>query len=157
MLYIVILKVLLNANTQFTYDYDRLMYIIAEKESRFQCQVVDPYGITYGKYQVTDYLIAANGYKRPMTCEQQDELMRKLIKMYEAMGGKYEFTYRRGIWLHKTNLVIAMHFAPYGTIKYLEGGEDFSNGLISVSTLLKRYEDVNLYKVKAPKTSVASK
>ncbi|HAS44387.1 MAG TPA: hypothetical protein DCS93_28170, partial [Microscillaceae bacterium] len=104
---------------------------------------------TYGKYQVTDHLIAANGYKRPMTCEQQDELMRKLIKMYEAMGGKYEFTYRRGIWLHKTNLVIAMHFAPYGTIKYLEGGEDFSNDLISVSTLLKRYEDVNLYKVKA--------
>ena len=83
MIYIFLLKALLDV--QLNYQYDKLMYLIAEKESRFQCQVVDPYNITYGKYQVTPHLIQKFGYQQPMTCEQQDELMLKLIKMYEEM------------------------------------------------------------------------
>jgi hypothetical protein len=137
-------------NVELGYDYNKLTYLIAEKESKFQCHVVDPYNITYGKYQVTPHLIQTNGYQWPMTCEQQDELMLKLIKQYEGMLNieKYEFKYYKGVLLHRTNLLIAMHFAPYGTIRYLETGVDFSNGLISVSSLLKQYENVTFYKVK---------
>lgn len=147
MLYILVLKLLFN--TELNYNYDKLMYVIAEKESKFQCQVVDPYNITYGKYQVTPHLIQKFGYSQPMTCEQQDEMMVKLLKYYEEMLDmeKYEFKYHNGILLHKTNLLIAMHFAPYGTIRYLETGVDFSNGLISVEILLKRYEGMTFYEL----------
>ncbi|NJO02562.1 MAG: hypothetical protein HC880_13530 [Bacteroidia bacterium] len=147
MIYLLILKVLLSV--ELDYNYDKLLYLIAEKESRFQCQVVDPYNITYGKYQITPHLIRKLGYKQPMSCEEQDQLMLKLIKMYEQMLDlpKYEFKYYQGTLLHRTNLLIAMHFAPYGTIRYLETGVDFSNGLISVSGLLKRYESTNFYQI----------
>ncbi|MCS6822351.1 MAG: hypothetical protein NZ551_10845 [Microscillaceae bacterium] len=147
MIYLILLHFLLGIDLK--YDYDRLLYVIAEKESRFQCQVRDPYNITYGKYQITEHLIRTYGYTIPMTCEQQDKLMLKLIDMYEKMLNieKYEFRYYKGILLHRTNLLIAMHFAPYGTIRYLETGQDFSNGLISVSELLRRYEDYNFYKL----------
>jgi hypothetical protein len=125
------------------------MYLIAEKESKFQCQVVDPYNITYGKYQVTPHLIQKLGYKTPMSCDQQDEMMRKLLKYYEQMIDlkKYEFKYHKGVLLHRTNILVAMHFAPYGTIRYLETGVDFGNGLVSVSQLLKRYENTNFYSI----------
>ena len=147
MIYIFLLKALLDV--QLNYQYDKLMYLIAEKESRFQCQVVDPYNITYGKYQVTPHLIQKFGYQQPMTCEQQDELMLKLIKMYEEMLhiDKYEFKYYKGTLLHKTNLIVAMHFAPYGTIRYLETGVDIGNGLITVSELLKKYENTSFYEL----------
>lgn len=148
MIYILILKVMLS--TELNYNYDKLLYLIAEKESRFQCQVVDPYNITYGKYQVTPHLIRKFGYTQPMTCEEQDELMMKLVSMYERMidWEKYEFKYYKGTLLHRTNLLISMHFAPYGTLRYLESGVDFSNGLISVSGVLKYYEQTNFYEVK---------
>lgn len=148
MLYILIFRLLFNAD--LSYDYDKLLYLVAEKESRFQCQVMDPYNITYGKYQVTPHLIQKFGYSMPMSCEDQDVLMMKLVKMYENMLDieKYEFKYHKGVLLQKTNLIVAMHFAPYGTIRYLESGVDFSNGLISVSELLKRYERTNFYEVK---------
>ena len=147
MLYILVFKMLLNV--ELDYNYSKLMYLIAEKESRFQCQIMDPYNITYGKYQVTPHLIQKHGYSMPMTCEEQDELMLKLCKLYENMLDieKYEFKYHNGILLHKTNLIVAMHFAPYGTIRYLEEGVDFSNGLISVSELLERYERTNFYEL----------
>ncbi len=147
MLYILILKVALSL--ELDYNYDKLMYLIAEKESRFQCQVVDPYNITYGKYQVTPHLIQKMGYQMPMTCQQQDQMMQKLLKEYEKLLNveKYEFKYYKGVLLHRTNLLIAMHFAPYGTIRYLEQGVDFSNGLISVAGLLKRYENTSFYEL----------
>ena len=134
---------------ELNYNYDKLMYLIAEKESKFQCQVIDPYNITYGKYQVTPHLIQKLGYTQPLSCEKQDEMMRKLLKMYEQMIDlkKYEFKYYKGVLLHRTNILIAMHFAPYGTIRYLESGVDFSNGLISVSELLRRYEHINFYEL----------
>ena len=152
MIYILALKLLLassNLSHHLEYDYDKLLYVIAEKESRFQCQITDPYNITYGKYQITPHLIQKFGYAIPMPCEDQDVLMRKLLTMYEEMLGlgKYEFKYHKGILLHKTNLLIAMHFAPYGTIRYLETGVDFSNGLVSVSELLKRYESHTFYQI----------
>jgi hypothetical protein len=137
MLYILILKIALS--TGLDYNYNKLLYVIAEKESRSQCQVVDPYNITYGKYQVTPHLIQKMGYQVPMSCEQQDEIMLNIEK--------YEFKYYKGVLLHRTNLLIAMHFAPYGTIRYLEQGVDFSNGLISVATLLKRYENTTFYEL----------
>jgi hypothetical protein len=145
MIYLLILSAIFNVEVQ--YKYDKLLYLIAEKESRFQCQVVDPYNITYGKYQVTPHLISTFGYKQPMSCEQQDEMMHKLLKYYEQLLNlkKYEFKYYRGVLLHRTNLLVAMHFAPYGTIRYLETGVDFGNGLVSVSQLLKRYENTNFY------------
>lgn len=148
LLYILFLKTFFVVD--LNYNYDKLLYIIAEKESKFQCQVMDPYNITYGKYQVTPHLIEKHGYKMPMTCEAQDELMKKLLKMYEDMLQikKYEFKRHKGVLLHKTNLLIAMHFAPYGTIRYLESGVDFSNGLISVSSLLKQYESKSFYELK---------
>lgn len=147
MLYILILKIALS--TGLDYNYNKLLYVIAEKESRSQCQVVDPYNITYGKYQVTPHLIQKMGYQVPMSCEQQDEMMQKLLKKYEIMLNieKYEFKYYKGVLLHRTNLLLAMHFAPYGTIRYLEQGVDFSNGLISVATLLKRYENTTFYEL----------
>ncbi len=147
MIYILIFKVFLNV--ELDYNYDKLLYLIAEKESRFQCQIWDPYNITYGKYQITPHLIQKFGYEQPMSCEAQDKLMLDLIHMYEKMLDldKYEFKYLNGILLHRTNLIVAMHFAPYGTIRYLETGVDFSNGLISVSELLKRYEGTNFYQV----------
>lgn len=147
MLYILVFKMLLDV--QLNYNYDKLLYLIAEKESRFQCQITDPYNITYGKYQITPHLIQKNGYTMPMSCEDQDVLMKKLITMYEKMLDieKYEFKYHNGILLHRTNLIVAMHFAPYGTIRYLEHGVDFSNGLISVSQLLERYERTNFYEL----------
>lgn len=85
----------------------------------------------------------------PMTCQQQDQMMQKLLKEYEKMLNveKYEFKYYKGVLLHRTNLLIAMHFAPYGTIRYLEQGVDFSNGLISVAGLLKRYENTSFYEL----------
>lgn len=147
MLLILVFKLVLN--TQLNYNYDKLMYLIAEKESKFQCQVVDPYNITYGKYQVTPHLIQKLGYNTPLSCEQQDQMMRKLLKYYEQMIDfkKYEFKYHKGVLLHRTNILVAMHFAPYGTIRYLETGVDFGNGLISVSQLLKRYEHTNFYTI----------
>ncbi|MCU0445619.1 MAG: hypothetical protein MUE85_11960 [Microscillaceae bacterium] len=147
MLLILILKLVINV--ELGYNYDKLLYIIAEKESKFQCHVVDPYNITYGKYQVTPHLIQKLGYTQPMSCEKQDEMMRKLVKMYEEMLNvkKYEFKYHKGVLLHRTNLLIAMHFAPYGTIRYLETGVDFGNGLVSVSQLLKRYEHTSFYEL----------
>lgn len=147
MILLFILKVVLNP--QLNYDYDKLMYLIAEKESKLQCQVIDPYNITYGKYQVTPHLIQKLGYTQPMTCEQQDEMMLKLLKMYESMIDipKYEFKHYKGMLLHRTNILIAMHFAPYGTIRYLETGIDFGNGWVSVSELLKRYEHTNFYEI----------
>jgi hypothetical protein len=147
MIYILILKAFFDV--EVNYNYDKLLYLIAEKESRFQCQVTDPYNITYGKYQVTPHLVNTFGYQIPMSCEQQDEMMRKLLKYYEQLLNlkKYEFKYYKGVLLHRTNLLVAMHFAPYGTIRYLETGVDFSNGLISVSTLLKRYEQSNFYQL----------
>jgi len=148
MVLILILRMFLNVELE--YNYDKLLHLIAEKESRFQCQVIDPYNITYGKYQVTLHLIQKFGYKQPMTCEQQDEMMKKLLKLYEQMLNikKYEFKYQKGVLLQRTNLLVAMHFAPYGTIRYLETGVDFGNGLVSVSQLLKRYEHSNFYEVK---------
>lgn len=135
---------------EYTYDYDKVMYIIADRESKFQCQVWDTWTgcNTYGKYQVTDYLATTYGKGIPMNCEEQDEMMKKLIVFYESIIDmkKYEFTYHRGVFLTRTNLLIAMHFVPYGTIKYLETGEDYSNGLISVSEILKKYEDADCYK-----------
>ncbi|GAB4404445.1 MAG: hypothetical protein OHK0053_30000 [Microscillaceae bacterium] len=147
MLYILLLKFALS--TELSYDYDKLMYLIAEKESRFQCQVVDPYNITYGKYQITPHLIQKMGYSMPLSCAEQDKLMRKVLQHYETLLNieKYEFKYYKGTLLHRTNLLIAMHFAPFGTIRYLEHGVDFSNGLISVSGLLKRYESTSFYEV----------
>ncbi len=148
MIYILIFKTLLDV--ELGYNYDKLLYLIAEKESRFQCQVVDPYNITYGRYQVTPHLIQKLGYQMPMTCEQQDEMMMKLCRYYENLIDleKYEFKYYQGVLLHKTNIIVAMHFAPYGTIRYLETGVDFSNGLISVSELLQSYEKTNFYEIK---------
>ncbi len=147
MIYILALRALLDM--ELSYNYDKLLYLIAEKESKFQCQVVDPYNITYGKYQITPHLIQKFGYTQPMTCEQQDELMIKVVQMYEKILDfeKYEFKYHNGILLHRTNLLIAMHFAPYGTVRYLETGVDFGNGLITVSELLKRYEQTNFYAI----------
>jgi len=147
MLYILVLRLIFD--TQLAYNYDKLMYVIAEKESKFQCQVVDPYNITYGKYQVTPHLIAKLGYSQPMPCEAQDEMMRKLLAYYETLIDmeKYEFKYHNGVLLQRSNILIAMHFAPYGTIRYLETGVDFSNGLVSVSILLKRYEHLNFYEM----------
>jgi len=132
------------------YDYDKLLHLIAEKESKFQCQVMDPFNITYGKYQVTPHLIQQFGYTMPMSCESQDQMMRKLLGYYEQILQieKYEFKYHRGVLLHRTNLLIAMHFAPYGTIRYLETGVDFSNGLVSVSYFLKHYEGDNFYNMR---------
>ena len=129
------------------FNYQELACIIAEKESQFQCQVVDPYNITYGRYQVTPHLIQKMGYYIPRTCEQQDEMIYKLFDLYEDILKieEWEFKTVHGIFLHKTNLLIAMHFAPYGTLRYLKYGVDFSNGLISVSGLLRRYEKTNLY------------
>lgn len=135
--------------TKLSYDYAKLMDVIAEKESGFQCQIRDPYNVTYGKYQVMPNVIHDFGYTIPMTCEEQDELMLKLIKMYEEILDveKYEMKYYKGVLLHKTNLLIAMHFAPYGTVRYLETGVDFSNSILSVSGLLKRYENMPFYKI----------
>ncbi len=145
MFYIFLFKVFFNVGVD--YNYDKLLYLIAEKESKFQCHVMDPLNITYGKYQVTPHLAQQMGYKIPASCEQQDEMMRKLLKYYEQLLNveKYEFKYYRGVLLHRTNLLVAMHFAPYGTIRYLETGVDFSNGLVSISYFLKRYEGDNFY------------
>ena len=84
-----------------------------------------------------------------MPCEAQDEMMRKLLAYYETLIDmeKYEFKYHNGVLLQRSNILIAMHFAPYGTIRYLETGVDFSNGLVSVSILLKRYEHLNFYEM----------
>ena len=134
---------------EMEYNYDKLMYLIAEKESKFQCQVNDPYNITYGKYQVTPHLASHVGHTIPMSCEEQDKMMNKIVRYYEQLIDvkKYEFKYYKGVLLHRTNILIAMHFAPYGTIRYLETGADFGNGLITVSQLLKRYEYDNFYEL----------
>lgn len=150
MFFILMLNSLLNLNMDLQYDYDKLLYLIAEKESKFQCQIMDPYNTTYGRYQVTPYLVQKYGYKIPMTCEEQDEMMLKLAKMYEQLLNikKYEFKYHNGILLHRTNLLVAMHYAPHGTIRYLETGVDFGNGLFTVSDLLRKYESSTFYKLK---------
>lgn len=148
MIYLLILKAFFFVDMQ--YNYDKLLYLIAEKESRFQCQIIDPYNVTYGKYQVMPSLAQKMGYQFPLSCEKQDEMMMKLVRMYEELIDikKYEFKYHKGILLHRTNLIVAMHFAPHGTIRYLETGVDFSNGILSVSGLLKRYEKDTFYELK---------
>lgn len=148
MFYLLLFKLFFNVEPQ--YNYDKLLHLIAEKESKFQCQVMDPLNITYGRYQVTPHLIQQMGYSMPMGCEQQDQMMRKLLHYYEQLLDvkKYEFKYYKGVLLHRTNLLVAMHFAPYGTIRYLETGVDFSNGLVSISYFLKRYEGDNFYEMR---------
>jgi hypothetical protein len=148
MFYLFLFKLFFSVEPQ--YNYDKLLHLIAEKESKFQCQVVDPLNITYGRYQVTPHLIQQMGFQMPMDCEKQDQMMRKLLGYYEQLLNveKYEFKYYRGVLLHRTNLLVAMHFAPYGTIRYLETGVDFSNGLVSVSYFLKRYEEDNFYELR---------